>query len=305
MADDLVRRYGEKVYKLPVKLHATCPNRDGTTGTGGCIFCGEEGGSFENEDANLSIPKQLESGRKRTAKYGAKKYIAYFQNFSNTYLSLESLERAMEECVQEDIVGITVSTRPDCVAKAHADLFRDFENRTGITITVELGLQSTNRKTLEILNRGHSPADFVRAQLLLHEGGIRSCVHLIPNLPWDDPEDVVEAAKLVSTLKVDEVKLHALYIVKGTVLGNRYERNEFEMGSVDEYKERVIGFLRHLREETVVQRVIGRAPEEASLFCNWGMSWWKIRDEIIAQMVYNKWQQGDLFLSDQGIIRFR
>lgn len=302
MSDALVERYGEKVYKLPVKIDCTCPNRDGRVGRGGCIFCGDEGGSFENESERMPIAEQLASGKVRTKKYGAKKYIAYLQNFSNTYLKIPALRQALHDCMQEDIVGITISTRPDCFATVHAKLMKDFQEEYGVDITIELGLQSSNRKTLQILHRGHTPADFVRAQRLVTEHGLRSCVHLIPNLPWDDPEDVIEAAKLVSALGVQEVKLHALYILKNTELGRMYSNGEFIMGSVEEYQERVIAFLRHLDPKIIVQRVIGRAPEENSLFCNWGMSWWKVRDEIIAKMVYNSWTQGDLFPNDQGIV---
>lgn len=302
MSSRLQEKYGEKVYKIPIKLDLTCPNRDGTKGTGGCIFCGEEGGSFENEPACTPIPVQLERGRERLRKIGAYKFIAYFQNFSNTYMPLSALKRIVEACDADDITGIAIATRPDCLHEAHADYLAQVQRETGREITVELGLQSPNRSTLVKINRGHSPADYVRAQLLLRDYGLRSCTHLIPNLPWDTKEDAVEAAKLLSALGVDEVKLHALYIVKNTVLGRMYENGEFTMGTRDEYIETVILFLRHLDERVVVQRVIGRAPEENALFCNWNTSWWKIRDEITSQMVYNGWKQGDLRERDLGIL---
>lgn len=302
MSSRLMEKYGEKVYKIPIKLDLTCPNRDGTRGTGGCIFCGEEGGSFENEPACTPISVQLDRGRERLRKIDAHKFIAYFQNFSNTYMTLDALREILQECRAEDITGVAVATRPDCLHREHAKLLQQFQKDTGKEITVELGLQSPNRSTLVKINRGHSPADYVRAQLLLREFGLRSCTHLIPNLPWDTKADAVEAAKLVSALEVDEIKLHALYIVKGTALGQMYEKGEIAMGSREDYIETVILFLRHLAPDVVVQRVIGRAPEENSLFCNWNTSWWKIRDEISKQMVYNGWKQGDLRERDLGIL---
>lgn len=302
MSSRLMETYGEKVYKIPVKLELTCPNRDGTRGHGGCIFCGEEGGSFENEPACTPISVQLARGRQRLEKIGAYKFIAYFQNFSNTYMTIPALQEILSECTAEDIAGIAIATRPDCLRTEHVALLRDFQEDRNKEITVELGLQSPNRSTLVKINRGHTPADYVRAQLLLRDYGLRSCTHLIPNLPWDTKEDAVEAARLVSALGVDEVKLHALYIVKGTRLGRMYERGDITPGSMEDYIEAVILFLRHLDEGIVVQRVIGRAPEENSLFCNWGTSWWKIRDEISSQMVYNKWKQGDLREQDLGIL---
>ncbi|NLK57819.1 MAG: TIGR01212 family radical SAM protein [Tissierellia bacterium] len=302
MSSRLMEVYGEKVYKIPIKLQLTCPNRDGTAGRGGCIFCGEEGGSFENEPAGTPIHEQLARGRKRLEKIGPKKYIAYLQNFSNTYMPVPVLKNILTACLEEDITGIAIATRPDCFREEHADLLQELQRNSGREITVELGLQSPNHSTLKKINRGHSPADYVRAQLLLRDYGLRSCVHLIPNLPWDNKEDAVEAAKLVSALGVDEVKLHALYIVKDTALGRMYERGEIRMGTKEEYQETVILFLRHLSEDMVVQRVIGRAPKKNALFCNWNTSWWKIRDEIASQMVYNGWKQGDLREQDRGIL---
>ena len=130
---------------------------------------------------------------------------------------------------------------------------------------------------------------------MLHKYGFKSCTHIIANLPWDDMEDVINAAKIISALKTDFVKLHALYIVDGTVMAEQYKNDEFEICTCDEYKQRVITFLRYLSPNVWVQRLIGRAPEENSLFANWGRSWWAIKDEIEKLMIENKLCQGDLF----------
>jgi len=289
----LKEKYGEKVYKLPISLPLTCPNRDGTIGSGGCIFCGEEGGSFENLPNTLSVREQVEKNKAYISKrYKAKKFISYFQSFTNTYLPLEDFKKNVEESIIEDVVGISISTRPDCIGNEYLEYLSYIQSNHKIDITVELGLQTVNYHTLKKINRGHSLAEFIDAVLRCQKYNIRTCAHLILNLPWDNMDDVVENAKVLSALKVDEVKLHALYIVEGTVLGKMYKNNEVELISKAEYEERVITFLEHLDKDIVVQRIIGRAPEENSLFVNWNESWWKIRDEIVEEMEKRNIYQG-------------
>ncbi len=283
--------FGEKVYKLPISLPLTCPNRDGTKGVGGCIFCSEEGGSFENLENCLSIREQLSKNASYIGnKYNAKKFIAYFQSFTNTYLPFEDFKRNIEEAIAfENVVGISISTRPDTVPDEFLEYLSTLSD--DYLITLELGLQSINNSTLRKINRGHNLSDFIDAALRIKKYGLRLCVHLIPNLPWDSMEDIIEAANIMSILKVDEVKLHSLYITDGTVMGDMYKRGEFTMGTKSEYVDRAIEFLCYLDESILIQRLLGRAPEENSLFTNWDTSWWKIRDEIIETMEKrNIWQ---------------
>lgn len=284
--------FKEKVYKLPVNLPLTCPNRDGTKGRGGCIFCSEEGGSFENLENCLSVTEQLIKNKEYIgSRYNAKKFIAYFQSFTNTYLPLEDFKSNIKEAIEvSDIIGISISTRPDVVPEEFLEYLSTLKD--DYFITIELGLQSVNNKTLEKINRGHNLSDFIDAALRIKRAGLRVCVHLIPNLPWDDVEDVREAANILSILEVDEVKLHSLYITEGTVMGEMYKNNEFTIGTKDDYINRVMEFLVFLREDILIQRLLGRAPEENSLFTNWDTSWWKIRDEIIDRMKNNNLYQG-------------
>lgn len=303
----LLNKFGERVYKLPISLPLTCPNRDGTISVGGCIFCGEEGGSFENLPSTLSIREQLERNKEYIGKrYKAKKFIAYFQNFTNTYLPFEDFKQIVNDALIEDIVGISISTRPDCINDEYLEYLSNIREEHNIEITIELGLQTVNYHSLEKINRGHTLGEFVDASIRLKRYDIRSCVHLILNLPWDEEIDVIENAKLVSALGVDEIKLHALYIVDGTHLGELYKTGEISLISKDEYIERVIMFLEYLDPNIVVQRVIGRAPEENSLFVNWNESWWKIRDEIVSIMESRNSKQGIKFnyLNGKGIKRF-
>jgi hypothetical protein len=176
-----------------------------------------------------------------------------------------------------------------------------------IDICVELGLQSVNYHTLDKINRGHSLAEFIDAILRIKAYGLQTCAHLILNLPWDTDRDAIEAAHIMSALRLDQVKLHALYIVKGTVMARQYEQGELEMIGRDEYQKRVILFLRHLSPDIVLQRIIGRAPAENTLFSNWSTGWFKIRDGIIRQMEEKGYRQGDCcdYLNGPALRKFK
>ena len=180
---------------------------------------------------------------------------------------------------------------------------KNFQKNRKLEIDFELGLQTVNYRTLIKLNRGHTLAEFINAVNLIHKFEFRVCSHIIVGLPWDDELDMVESAKILSALKVEEVKLHSLYIVKNTVLGEMYSNGEIELISKEKFIDLVISFLRNLDEKIVLQRLLGRVPEENSLFCNWSTSWWKIRDEILEKMERNNFKQGDLFNNFEGVVK--
>jgi len=289
----LVEKYGEKVYKLPVNLPVTCPNRDGRLGVGGCTFCGEIGTGFESLPNTTSVSAQLfENMDYIRKKYNANKFIAYFQNYSNTYLDVNTFKALMEEAILKDILELCISTRPDCITREHLKVLKDISLQHGVEISIELGLQTVNYHTLKKINRGHSLAEFLDAVVTIKEFGFDICVHLIINLPWDNMDDVIENSKIISALGVQQVKLHALYLMKDTVMGREFQEGKFQIISLSEYKERVMTFLEYLYPNIVVQRIIGRAPEENALFVNWNTSWWRIRDEIHSQMIEEDRYQG-------------
>lgn len=291
----LKNKFNEKVYKVTINQPLTCPNRDGNCGRGGCAYCGEKGVAFETPDATVDIKTQLNENISVIGKkYNANKFIAYFQNYSNTYMSLADFRNMLEQVEHPDVVGVSISTRPDCINEQYLEVLDEFGKKTGYDICVELGLQTVNYHTLAKINRGHSLAEFIDAVLRIQKYGFETVVHLILNLPWDSIADVIESAKVVSALNLTHVKLHALYLVRDTMMGDQFLNGEFELISAEEYKERVITFLRYLKEDIVVQRIIGRVPEDYALFANWGTSWWKIHDEIIVQMTTNNFKQGDL-----------
>ncbi|WP_422388913.1 TIGR01212 family radical SAM protein [Helicovermis profundi] len=290
----LKEKYHEKVYKLPINIPLTCPNRDGKIGYGGCIFCGDLGAGFENLSSKVSVKDQLSINRERIEKkYKAKKFIGYFQNYTNSYEKLSVLKKYYLDACIEDIVELCISTRPDCISEEFLKMLNEVSNEKNVQITLELGLQSINHKTLKILNRGHSLAEFIDSVIMIKKFDFDICVHLIGNLPWDDLEDFIETAKVLSALRVDLIKIHSLYILKNTKLGNMYKNGEIEICTVKDYVERVVEFIRYSSKNIVFQRLLARAPEEETLFCNWSMSWWKINDMIDFELDRLGAYQGD------------
>lgn len=306
-SEHLRERYGEKVYKLPVSLPVTCPNRDGQCGHNGCVFCGEIGAGYENLPASLTVSDQLASNKAHIApKYKARKFIPYFQNFSNTYLPVDKLKQHVIEACQEDIVAIALATRPDCVNDSYLEMLAAVRDEYGVDISIELGLQTVNYHTLEKINRGHTLAEFIDATQRIKYWSMDVCAHLIVNLPWDGMADVIESAKIVSALGVDQVKLHALYIVKNTVMADWYQKGEITLISKEEYVERVVTFLEYLHPDIVIQRLIGRAPETNTLFTNWQTGWWKIREAIEDELVARDTWQGKkcTYLNGSAVKKF-
>lgn len=303
----LKEKYGEKVYKLPVALPLTCPNRDGSAGVGGCVFCGEIGAGYENLPASMTVQEQLVKNIAHIApKYKAYKYIPYYQKFSNTYLEPERFKEYMEAGCIDSTVGLAIATRPDCINDTYLEILKGIKETYGVDIYLEYGLQSVNYHTLEKINRGHGMAEFIDAVLRTKRYGFSVCAHMIVNLPWDTMTDTIEGARILTALGVDQVKLHALYIVKNTLMDKWYEEKQFELISADEYIERVIAFLRHLDKNIVLQRLVGRAPEENTLFTNWSMGWWRIQEEIERRMDERDVRQGDLcnYLNGSAVRKF-
>ena len=294
-SDYLKGKYGEKVYKIPVALPVTCPNRDGTLSDKPCIFCGSIGADYETKALGLGITHQLDRSMAHVGpKYKAKKFIAYFLNFTNTYARPQDFKAWMEEAMSHpDVVGVDVSTRPDCIHEAYLDILKEAAETYGKDVTIELGLQSSNVHTLEKIGRYHTTAEYIDAALRIGRYGFGQCTHVIADLPWDDRLDVMETAKLISVLPVTEVKLHSLYIVKGTRLAEMYEAGEVTLSTMEEYMERVILFLSYLRKDIVIQRIVGRASGGNTLTVNGGSPWWDVKKRIDALMEERQIFQGD------------
>ena len=293
-SDYLKDRYGSKVYKLPVNLPVTCPNRINGTG---CSFCADIGTGFEALEAGLSVTQQLKNNKEFIAKrYNAEKFIAYFQNYTNTYMPLVQFISYMNAAAAfPDIVEISISTRPDCIQDEYLQFLKQLSDDTKISITIELGLQTVNYHTLNQINRGHTLAEFIDAVLRIQKFGFCVCTHIILNLPQDTLEDVIETSKILSVLPVHIVKLHSLYIAKNSEMAKQYENNEITICSKEEYIRRLRIFLEYLRPDMVIERLFSRIPEEDSMFSNWNTSWWKLKDEFEEDMRHNESYQGKKF----------
>ncbi|MDD3139272.1 MAG: TIGR01212 family radical SAM protein [Lachnospiraceae bacterium] len=290
----LKKKYGEKVYKLPINLPITCPNR---VHGSGCTFCSELGTGFEAMDSMNSVKEQLlYTKSKILKKYNAKKYIAYFQNYTNTFMPLEQFKTYMlEAATVEDIVELSISTRPDCISENYLDILEEIHKEFKINITIELGLQTSNHRALKAINRGHSLAEFIDAVLLIKKYNFTITTHIILNLPYDDIEDNIETAKIISALSIDIIKIHSLYIAKNTLLCESYDNGTITLCSKEEYIHRLITFLEYLNPEMIVERLFSRVPKEEAVFSNWETSWWKLQDEVIEKMNQNDCYQGKKF----------
>ena len=267
-SDYLKNKYHEKVYKLPVNLPVTCPNR--LNGACGCDFCAEQGTGFEALNPQLSVTEQLTLTREKIEKkYHAHKFIAYFQNYTNTFLPIDSFEKYMREGASfPDVVEISISTRPDCIRSDYLEILEKIRSEFQVEITLELGLQTVNYHTLRNIHRGHTLAEFI---------------------------DAIESAKILSALQVSTVKLHSLYIAKNTRLCEAYENGTITLCSKEDYITRAITFLEYLNPEIAVERLFSRIPENDAVFCNWGTSWWKLKDELLSTMQKADSYQGKMY----------
>lgn len=299
-SDYLKNKYGEKVYKLPVSLPITCPNRQ--NGKSGCTFCAETGTGFESLSEKMSVSAQLLKNKAYIGKkYHVRKFIAYFQNYTNTYMPLEQFKNYIREAaLDSDIVEISISTRPDCIREDYLLFLDDFSKKTGIHIHFELGLQTVNYHTLDAICRGHGLAEFIDSVLRIKKYRFTICVHMILNLPGDTLSDIKEGAHILSVLPIDVVKLHSLYIAKASAMGEAYQRGELHICSKDEYFNRLKIFLENLRSDIAVERLFSRLPEKDSLFSNWGISWWKLAKEFEDMMIASKSCQGSCFNYTNG-----
>ncbi len=303
----LQKKYKEKVYRIPLNLPISCPNRDGEVGTHGCTFCGDVGAGFESLSNKLSVEEQLEKNIEYIGKkYNSNKFIAYFQNYTNTYLPFDDFKDMIKKSLRDDVVAISVSTRPDSINDKHLEYLSMIKETYQKDISIELGLQTVNYKTLKKINRGHSLAEFIDAVNRIRKYDFEIVAHVILNIPFDDMDDVIESAKIISALAIDSVKIHSLYIVKNTKMAEQYLSGEIKFGTVEDYIERTANFLAYLSPNIVIQRLVGRAPEEDTLFCNYGMSWWKIKDELEAYMTANELYQGKFcdYLNGKAVKKF-
>jgi uncharacterized protein len=290
-SEELKRTFGCRVHRISVDAGFTCPNRDGTVGTGGCIYCGGAGSGSYGIARGLPVAAQLEDGKEvMIRKYKAKKFIAYFQAYSNTYAPVERLAALYDEALAvKDIVGLIVGTRPDCLPPATLDLLADYARKSWFWL--ELGLQSSNDRTLQALNRGHDLAGFTGAVEECKAREIKVCAHVIIGLPGESRQEMLGTAGILNGLKVDGVKLHLLHVMSGTRLAEMYKRGEIRVMERDDYVGLVCDFLELLDPRISIQRLTGDGGRElvAPL---WSLAKFEVLNAIDAELERRGTRQG-------------
>ena len=249
--------FGERVQKIIVDTGLGCPNRDGTIGRGGCIYCNSKGSGSGLWQRGFSITEQIEVGRKAMIRrYKARKFQAYFQSYTNTYTSCEHMKNMYDEALAaQGMVGIAVGTRPDCVDPDKIAVLASYVN--DYLVWVEYGLQSVHDETLSRINRGHDFACFAQATQMTREAVINVCAHIILGLPGEDKAMMLETARKIGDLGIDGVKLHLLYVVKGTPLETMWKAGQYQCLDQQEYVDIVCDFLALLPGNVIVQRITG------------------------------------------------
>lgn len=255
--------FGCRVQKISIDAGLSCPNRDGTISRGGCIYCNDRGSGTGAHAKALSVTDQLLKGKEfLSRRYKAKKFIAYFQSFTNTYAPFDQLKRLYEEALAVDgVVGLSIGTRPDCVDDPVLDLLQGYAEN--FMIWLEYGLQSAHDATLAVINRGHDFNCFKKAVEATKHRGIKICAHVILGLPNEDKKQMLETAKIISAMGIEGIKIHLLYVIKGTEIERMYRQGLYRCLEQREYVETVCDFLELLPEDMIIQRLTGDPhPEE-------------------------------------------
>jgi radical SAM protein (TIGR01212 family) len=291
----LKARFGGRVHKVSIDAGFGCPNREGGREGDGCLFCAPSGSGSVGIARNETIAYQVEHAKAlMRRKYRAKWFIAYFQPFSNTFAPVDVLrERYDQALAVEDVVGLAVGTRPDCLSPQILDLLAEYDKRCYCWL--ELGLQSIHDKTLNYLQRGHDYQCFLDNYYQAKERGLKVCVHLILGLPGETHEDVMATAAEMARLKVDGVKLHLLHVLEGTPLGDLYKRGEVPILEMREYVELVVDFIERLPPDTLIQRLTGDGPRDILLAPKWSINKWEALNAIDDELERRGTVQGDKY----------
>ena len=285
------KTHGKRLKKICIDAGFSCPNRDGKCGTGGCIYCGERGAG-EHISARMGIKEQVELALKGADE--GELFVAYFQNFTNTYAPVEVLKSRYDQALIDDrIVHLAIGTRPDCIDEEIAALIASYKDRVGVW--VELGLQTANDKTAKIINRGYDTKVFEHAVKILEKYEIPVCIHLIVGLPGESQEDIKSTCKYLSQFDIWGVKIHSIYVMEGTALADMYYRGEYDPPSLDEYAKLASYIISHLREDIIIHRITGDCPKELLVAPRWNENKNEIIEKIRNYMNEHHLKQGSLY----------
>ena len=288
----LLRRHGERVHKLSLNAGFSCPTRDGSKGIGGCTFCNNA--AFNHHAYRPpGMEAQFESGRRvigSTTK--ARKFIAYFQAYTNTYAEVDALRVLYEQALHDhDVIGLAVGTRPDCITPQALDLLAEYRAR-GYDVWLELGLQSAFDETLARVRRGHGFAEYVAAVRAAQQRELQICTHLIIGLPGETRDHALETVRRVMAEGVDGLKLHPLHVVKHTYLAKQWRAGEYRPWEAEEYIETALDLLEIIPTPIVMHRVTATAPREVLLAPAWCSRKWPVINAIVAEFERRGTRQG-------------
>lgn len=285
------RQFPFRVQKISIDAGFSCPNRDGHISHGGCTFCDNRTFNPSYCQPSKSITEQITEGKEFFRhKYPDMKYLAYFQAFSNTYATLDTLQRRYEEALSaEDVVGIVIGTRPDCVSNEILNYLESLNQQT--FMIVEYGIESVSDDTLRRVNRGHNFECSRRAIIETHNRGILTGAHIILGLPGESAEDNVRQANIISALPIDILKLHQLQIIRGTQLAAEYERQPFNLYTADEYIDLCRRYIERLRPDMVLERFVSQSPKELLVAPKWGLKNYEFANRFVNYMKrMDSWQ---------------
>ncbi len=288
----MLDKHQQRVHKIAIDADFTCPNRDGTIGRGGCTFCNNV--SFSpNGRKPAPLNQQIDAGRKVLIKRtGAKKYLAYFQAYTNTYADPQTLKIIYDSALAEsDVIGLCIGTRPDCVPPQVLDLLSEYQDQ-GYEVWLELGLQSSYDETLKRVNRGHDYATYCKAIKAAHSRNLSVCTHLIIGLPGENNSHAKISLLRVLEQGVEGLKLHPLHVVKGTQLANEWRRGEYQPLSLKEYINTVADLVALTPKEIIFHRLTGTAQKDILLAPEWCSQKWNVLNGITAELKQRGHSQG-------------
>ena len=288
------RQFPFRVQKLSVDAGFSCPNRDGRIGTGGCIYCHNRSFNPAYCDSRQPVAQQLHEGKRFFArKYPDMKYLAYFQAFTNTYAPLPQLQALYEEALSvDDVVGLVIGTRPDCVSDQLLDHLATLTHRCFVLI--EYGIETANDDTLRRINRGHTFSQARQAIVRTHDRGILCGGHVILGLPGEDRAESLRQAPIISTLPLDILKLHQMQVIKGTRLAQIYQESPFHLYSTDEYIELVSSYIQYLRKDLVLERFVSQSPADLLIAPRWGIKNHEFTNLLVNHLRRHNIRQGQL-----------
>jgi len=296
-----------RVQKISVNAGFTCPNRDGTRGRGGCTYCNNKTFQPTYCDLDNLLKIQLDEGIAFfSRKYKTMRYLAYFQSYTNTYAPVQILRDLYEEAISyPGVIGLVIATRPDCLSSEVLDLLEELSRKC--YVMVELGLETLKDATLERINRGHTSAESVLAINELSRRSIHNCAHLILGLPGEDHGDFIEQARVISTLPVENIKLHQLQIHKGTAMAKEYSLfpERFQLFTVEGYTEMVVDYLENLNPAIIVERFVSSAPDNMVIAPRWGIKNYEFVAKVEKRLLERNTWQGRIWgmkeLKNEGV----